>query len=154
MLQNFMDRFLDCFRRSKQTFHANVYIKGLLSHLERKSVEPIALDYIDDPRGPRNSQNFMKKSKWNDEEAATIYQEGLSECLSDVEGMITVDEIGFPKKGDHSVGVAPQYCGSVGKVANSQVGVFVGYSGSKGYGLISTHLFMPDQTTNCTGFDS
>jgi SRSO17 transposase len=59
--------------------------------------------------------------------------------------MLTIDESGFPKKGDNSVGVAPQYCGSVGKVANSQVGVFVGYSGSKGYGLISTQMFMPEK---------
>ena len=145
MLQTFMDRFLGCFQRSEQIFHANVYVKGLMSKLERKSVEPIALEFIDNPRGPRNMQNFMKGSKWDDEEAASIYQEGLSERLSEDEGMMTVDESGFPKKGDNSVGVAPQYCGSVGKVANSQVGVFVGYSGSKGYGLISTQLFMPEK---------
>lgn len=59
--------------------------------------------------------------------------------------MITVDESGFVKKGKHSVGMARQYCGSVGKVENSQVGVFVGYSGSKGYGLISAQLFMPEK---------
>ena len=145
MLQTFMDRFTGCFRRSEQTFHANVYVKGLMSKLERKSVEPIALEFIDNPRGPRNMQNFMKESKWDDEGATTIYQEGLSERLSEDDGMLTVDESGMLKKGDNSVGVAPQYCGSVGKVANSQVGVFVGYSGSKGYGLISTQLFMPEK---------
>lgn len=89
MLKNYMDRFQGCFRRSEQTLHANVYIKGLLSHLERKSVEPIALDYIDNPRGPRNLQNFMKGSKWDDEGAhTTIYQEGLSERLSEDEGWV------------------------------------------------------------------
>ena len=78
-------------------------------------------------------QFFMKDSKWNDEEALKIYQEGQSERLSDDEGMITIDESGFVKKGKNSVCVARQYCGSVGKVENSQVGVFVGYSGSKGF---------------------
>jgi len=145
MLKNFMDRFLGCFQRSEQTFNANVYLKGLLSNLERKSVEPIALEYMDNPRGPRNLQFFMKDAQWDDEGAAKIYQEGLSERLSENEGMITVDESGFVKKGSHSVGVARQYCGSVGKVENSQVGVFAGYSGSKGYGLISTQLFMPEK---------
>ena len=58
----------------------------------------MALEFIDNPRGPRNLQNFMKESKWNDEGAARIYQEGLSERLSDAEGMITVDESGMPKK--------------------------------------------------------
>jgi SRSO17 transposase len=145
MLKEHMDCYQGCFQRSEQTYNANVYVKGLLSKLDRKSVEPIALEFIDNPRGPRNLQNFMKGSKWDYEEAATIYQVGLSERLSEDDGMITLDESGFLKKGDNSVGVAPQYCGSVGKVANSQVGVFVGYSGSKGYGLISAQLFMPEK---------
>lgn len=145
MLCDYMDRYTDCFRRSEPTFHANVYVKGLMSNLERKSVEPIALEYIDNQRGPRNLQNFMKGSKWDDERAARIYQEGLSERLSEDDGMFTLDESGFLKKGTNSVGVAPQYCGNVGKVANSQVGVFLGYSSSKGYGLISSQLFMPEK---------
>lgn len=145
MLVNFMNRFQSCFQRAEQTFNVNVYIKVLLNNLKRKSVEPIALEYIDNPRSPRNLQFFMKDSKWDDEGAAKIYQEGLSERLSTDEGMITVDESGFVKKGKHSVGVARHYCGSVGKVENSQVGVFVGYSGSRGYGLISAQLFMPEK---------
>jgi len=145
MFNNFMIRFVDCFKRSEQIIHTFVYMKGLLSNLERKSVEPIALEFIDNPRGPRNLQFYMKDAKWDDKKAAKIYQEGLSERLSDDEGMITIDESGFVKKGKHSVGVARQYCGSVGKVENSQVGVFAGYSGPKGYGLISTQLFMPEK---------
>jgi SRSO17 transposase len=56
-----------------------------------------------------------------------------------------IDESGVVKQGDHSVGVAPQYCGSVGKVANSQVGVYLGYVSRKGYSMISGRLFMPKQ---------
>ncbi len=56
--------------------------------------------------------------------------------------MFTADESGFVRKGKNSVGVSRQYCGSVGKVENCQVGVFVGFSGPKGYGLISKQLFM------------
>lgn len=145
MLGNFMNRFESCFHRSEQTYNVNVYIKGLLSNLERKSAEPIALEYIENPRGARNLQFFMKDAKWDDEGVEKIYQEGLSERICEPEGMITVDESGFVKKGNHSAGVARQYCGSVGKVENSQVGVFVGYSGSKGYGLISSRLFMPEK---------
>jgi len=47
MLSNFMDRFQSCFQRSEKTFNINVYIKGLLSNLKRKSVEPIALGAVD-----------------------------------------------------------------------------------------------------------
>lgn len=148
MLIKFMEPFQSCFRRSELVFNLNVYVKGLLSNLKRKSVEPIALEYMESATGPRNLQHFMKESNWNDEEALKIYQGAQSERLSDREGMITVDESGFQKKGKSSVGVARQYCGSVGKVENSQVGVFVGYSGKKGYGLIAAQLFMPEKWFN------
>lgn len=148
MFNNYMNRFVDCFKRAEPISNLYAYMRGLLSNLERKSVEPIALEFIDNPRGPRNLQNFMKNAQWDEEKAIKIYQEGLSERLSDDEGMLTVDESGFVKKGKHSAGVARQYCGSVGKVENSQVGVFLGYSGSKGYGLISTQLFMPEKWFN------
>ena len=52
--------------------------------------------------------------------------------------------LGMVKQGDDSVGVAAQYCGSVGKVANCQVGVYLGYASRKGYSLIEGQLFMPE----------
>lgn len=59
-------------------------------------------------------------------------------------GVLTVDSTEFPKKGKESVGVAPQYCGTLGKVENCQSGVFVGYSSPKGYGLVNCRLYMPE----------
>jgi SRSO17 transposase len=59
--------------------------------------------------------------------------------------MITIDESGEPKKGSHSVGVARQYNGSLGKNDNCQVGVYIGYSGVGGYGLIDRRLFLPEK---------
>lgn len=95
MLKNFMNRFESCFHRSEQTYNVNVYVKGLLSNLERKSAEPIALEYIENPRGARNLQFFMKDAKWDDEGVEQIYQNGLSERICEPEGMLTVDESGF-----------------------------------------------------------
>jgi len=60
-------------------------------------------------------------------------------------GVVTFDESGFVKKGSHSVGVGRQYCGSIGKVENSQVGVFSGYASEKGYVLLDKRLFLPQQ---------
>lgn len=54
-----------------------------------------------------------------------------------------MDGSASPKKGTHSVGVSRQYCGVLGKTDNYQAGVFVGYSGSKGYGLVDRRLYMP-----------
>ena len=52
---------------------------------------------------------------------------------------------GFQKKGNDSVGVAKQYCGSIGKVENCQVGVFAGYASPKGYSLVDKRLFIPEK---------
>ena len=78
-------------------------MKGLLSNLERKSVKPIASEFIDNPRGPRNLQNSMKEAQWNEEKAGKIYQENPSGHLFDADGMLTVDESSFAKKGKHAV---------------------------------------------------
>ena len=68
----------------------------------------------------------------------------MAETLGEADGVAIIDESGVVKQGDDSVGVAAQYCGSVGKVANSQVGVYLGYASRKGYSLIEGQLFMPE----------
>ena len=60
------------------------------------------------------------------------------------DGVLLVDESALPKQGQQSVGVAPQYCGALGKVANCQVGVYVGYVSRKGYTLLEGQLFVPE----------
>ena len=73
-----------------------------------------------------------------------IHQRLVAETLGEEDGVALIDESGVVKQGDDSVGVAAQYCGSVGKVANSQVGVYLGYASRKGYSLIEGQLFMPE----------
>lgn len=145
MFSNHMNRFVECFPKAEHEFNANIYVRGLLSNIERKSIEPISLEFNPDKRGVRNLQFFMKNAQWNDKEATRIYQREFLQKVSDPNGMITVDESGNRKKGNNSVGVASQYCGNIGKVDNSQVGVYVGYSSNKGYGLLSSRLFMPEK---------
>jgi SRSO17 transposase len=64
--------------------------------------------------------------------------------LGEADGVALIDESGVVKQGDDSVGVAAQYCGSLWKVANSQVGVYLGYASRKGYSLIKGQLFIPE----------
>jgi SRSO17 transposase len=73
-----------------------------------------------------------------------VHQGLVAETLGEADGVTLIDESGVVKQRDDSVGVAAQYCGSVGKVANSQVGVYLGYASRKGYSLIERQLFMPD----------
>ena len=67
------------------------------------------------------------------------------EDFGEEDGVALIDELSTVKQGTASVGVAGQYCGSVAKIANGQVGVYLGYASRKGYGLIEGRLFMPDQ---------
>jgi SRSO17 transposase len=67
------------------------------------------------------------------------------ETLGEVDGIVLIDESGMVKQGEHSAGVARQWCGSVGKVANSQVGVYLGYASRKGHSLLDARLFLPEK---------
>jgi len=68
----------------------------------------------------------------------------LAREISTKEGMISVDSSEFVKKGTESVGVGRQYCGTLGKVDNCQSGVFIGYAGENGYGLVDCRLYLPE----------
>ena len=141
-LSGFLDRFQSCINYAGQELYTDIFVKGFLSDLQYKSAEPIALRYGMSVRG---SQKFLQSGKWDTGKMEEIYRASLSEAIAEPGGMITVDECGEPKKGGRSVGVARQYCGALGKTDNCQVGVFVGYSGGRGYGLIDRELFLPEK---------
>jgi SRSO17 transposase len=64
----------------------------------------------------------------------------MDETLGEEDGVYIVDDSGFPKKREHSVGVARQWCGVLGKVANCQVDVFAAYISRRGYALVDLRL--------------
>jgi SRSO17 transposase len=142
-LVRFHEEFRSCFGRNNNERLGLAYLTGLLSNLEGKSIEPIALEFLGQG-SVRNSQRFMKSYRWDEREMLELYQQKLSEHIGEPGGMLTVDSTEFQKKGKESVGVARQYCGSVGKVDNCQSGVFVGYCSQKGYGLLHAQLYMPE----------
>ena len=137
-----IEKYMNYMGSKPNRAHFITMLKGFLSDLERKSIEPIALAY-ESSESVRNLTNFMGKNNWDDEGVRLEYQKDLSGQLAHEESMITIDDTGFPKKGTNSVGVARQYCGATGKVDNCQVGVFAGYAGPRGYGLIDHDLYIP-----------
>ena len=137
-------RYKQYLGRNENLLHFTVMLQGLLSDIKCKSIEPIAIAF-EGPDNVRNLTNFISRSKWDEKDMLAEYQRELSELLSHDEGMITGDNTGFPKKGNNSVGVARQYCGSTGKVDNCQTGVMVGYAGPKGYGFVDYGLYMPEK---------
>lgn len=144
-LISFHNQFKDCYYRIEQQVLGSSYLKGLLSDIERKNVEAIALRYFDaHPIEVRSLQKLMTNYHWYDDIMLQKIQAQAAELLFEREGMITVDSSEFPKKGNESVGVARQYCGTLGKVENCQSGVFLGYTSSHGYMLLDKQLYMPE----------
>src|SRR3989441_4743266 len=142
-LWEFQSTFHDCFARSEPRGHFFDYMVGQCRKLERKSIEPMALKV--EGGTIRGLQRFISAVVWDEEQMRWHYHQLVAEEMGDPEGVLMFDEIGFVKKGKDSVGVARQYCGTLGKVENSQVGVFAAYASRHGYALVDKRLFMPEQ---------
>jgi SRSO17 transposase len=147
MLTSYLNLFKPCYRRLEQKQMVDTFITGLLSDFERKSIEPIAL-HFKGKKGVRPMQMFFQNSRMNDEKMHQIYLQKAAETIGEDDGILNVDGSDFPKKGTDSVGVARQHCGIQGKTDNCQAGVFVGYTSSKGYGLLDRALYMPEKWFN------
>jgi SRSO17 transposase len=86
----------------------------------------------------------LGRGRWDAEAARDLVRAYALEALADRDGVLVVDETGFLKKGEHSVGVARQYSGTAGRIENCQVGVFLAYASRYGQALIDRRLFLPE----------
>ena len=141
-LHEFQSAFHDGFARSEPREHFFDYMVGQLSALERKSIEPMALQV--EGGTIRGMQRFLSDAVWDEEQMRWTYHHLVADEMGAPDGVLMFDETGFVKKGKESVGVARQYCGTLGKVENCQVGVFAGYASRHGYALVDKQLFLPE----------
>jgi SRSO17 transposase len=141
-LWEFQAAFHDCFTRSEPRAHFFDYMVGQFSKLERKSIEPMALQV--EGSTIRGLQRCISDVHWDEEQMRWNYHQLVAEAMGAPDGVLMFDETGFAKKGMDSVGVARQYCGTLGKVENCQVGVFAGYASQYGYALVDKRLFLPE----------
>ena len=139
-LTGFLQRYLPWFYRVEHRHNAALVIRGLISGLERKTCEPIAIE-AGLPRKP--IQFFVGAGKWDDEAVMTELRQHVREDLAESHGVVVVDPSAFPKKGTESCGVARQWCGRQGKVDNCQVGVFLAYAAEAGYAPLDRRLYLP-----------
>jgi SRSO17 transposase len=98
-------------------------------------------------------QRFVSDAPWDDENMIAKYRTLVNDDLGSPEGALIFDESGFIKKGQDSIGVSRQYCGTVGKVDNCQVGVFSAYVSEQGYALVDKRLFIPKKWFADTYFE-
>ena len=146
-LKGYHENFEDCFKRVELKKHFYWFMVGQFSELERKSIEPIALNLEDGK--VRAMQRFVSTAKWDDNKILNKHHELVKEDLGSPDGALVFDESGFIKKGRHSIGVARQYSGTIGKVENCQVGVFSTYVSSKGYSFLDKRLYIPLWQDSC-----
>src|SRR5215216_5156055 len=133
--------FRPLFPRSDQFKQGRVYLHGLLLDGERKSIEPLSRRV---PGGnEQNLQQFINQSPWDPTPVLRAYRARMAAAFATDGGVIAIDDTGFPKQGTHSVGVARQYSGTLGKIANCQVGVFLGYASPHGHVALDRELFLP-----------
>lgn len=141
-LEKYLGQYSGSFSRGQQKKYFEAFERGLLSGLDRKSIEPIALHFSGESQ-VRGMQQFFKRSQGWEAALSECYRRQLSEELGEEGGFACVDESCFVKKGSESAGVARQYCGRLGKKENCQSGAFLSYASEKGYGLVSGKLYLP-----------
>jgi SRSO17 transposase len=140
-LTSYHQMFASCFVRREQRHWALKYSQGQLLDLPRKSIEPMAVSVVGG--NIQAMQQFISQGAWSDEDVLTIRRRDVAETLGRPDGVLIIDGCDFPKQGDDSVGVARQYCGPLGKLANCQASVVLAYATEAGATLLDRRLFLP-----------
>jgi SRSO17 transposase len=131
------------FPRDEPRQHAFAYLKGLLSPVERKNGWQLA-EAAGDPT-PYAIQHLLGRAQWSADEVRDDLQHYVIEYLGDKQAVFIVDETGFLKKGEKSVGVQRQYSGTAGRIENCQIGVFLAYASRQGRTFLDRGLYLPKQ---------
>jgi len=125
---------------AKQSFQ---YIQGKLLGKGRGNMCSYAKDVPD--CNNQSLQHFVSNSPWKHQPVLDHIQRDVIDAIGDKNnGSIHIDECCFPKQGKDSVGAAPQYCGRLGKTANCQAGVFLGYAKDSYRTLIDERIYLPE----------
>jgi SRSO17 transposase len=129
------------FVRPEVRDRARRYLVGLLSPIERKNGWQLAEQAGE--VSPDGMQRLLATAQWDADAVRDDLRAYVIEHLGDDDAVLVVDETGFLKKGDKSVGVQPQYSGTAGKIANCQIGIFLGYASSQGHAFLDRELYLP-----------
>ena len=138
-LGTFLDQFTRCFGRHAHRTYASRYLQGLLNDSDRKSMQPMH-GRLSDPGSYQSLQHFITHSPW----AVRPFWQRLRELIPRRDGILAIDDTGFPKQGTASVGVQRQYCGAVGKIANCQIAVSTALIADGLAWLTSMELYLPE----------
>jgi len=138
-LTRWLDQFKDCFGHRAQHVSLRQYVDGLLGDSVRKSMSAM-LARVSEPTSYQAFQHFITHAPWD---AEAVWRR-LRAVSPERTGILILDETSFPKAGPHSVGVARQYCGALGKVANCQVAVTAALWTSQRAWPMGALLYLPE----------
>src|SRR5215470_13412674 len=140
-LDDYLTHFADCFSRCDTREHLAVYVRGQLSDLAQKSLEPIAL-----AAGipPRTLQEFLARYKWDEDALRQKLHSIIARDHAGPHSIGIINETSDTKKGVKTPGVQRQYCGAVGKQDNCIVTVHLGYAVDDFHTLLDGELFLPE----------
>ena len=128
--------------RHNLSLQARNYTAGLLMKAQRKNMERME-EYVAE-YDYQAQQQFLSDSPWDHRPVLAQVAKDVDAILGGADSMLLIDESGFAKKGDKSVGVARQWNGRLGKVDNCQVGVFAALSNGVSAALVDFRLFLPE----------
>ena len=124
---------------------ANLFLDGLLGD-ERRKAGWMHAEAAGDP-GPWRQQATLGRGLWDADGLRDLVRDYVVETLATDDAVLVIDETGFLKQGKASCGVARQYTGSAGKIANCQIGVFAAYVSARGHAFIDRALYLPKSWT-------
>ena len=143
----FHQQFAPLFGRTEARQRSEQYLRGLLvQQTDRRNAENLA-EAVEGAT-PRTLQRFLTESPWDDAAVIDRLQMYVGQRLNRADGVFVLDDTGFGKQGKKSVGVARQYSGTLGKVGNCQIGVFLAYVSALGHALVDKALYLPREWTN------
>ena len=144
--QDFHAFFAASFGRKQWREHSRNYLRALLVQAqERRNAENLSESV---GISARAMQRFLTEARWSDDTVTGRLQEYLAPRLGHPEAVWVLDGSDFPKQGRKSAGVARQYCGWLGKVANCQAGMFLAYDSLLGRALVDKRLYLPESWTS------
>ena len=134
------------FRRAEPRRWALAYLQGLLGPLERKNGWHLA--EAAGATTPYGVQHLLGRAVWDAEAVRDEVRAYVVERLGAAAAVLVVDETGFLKKGERSVGVQRQYSGTAGRIENCQVGVLLAYATPQGHAFLDRALYLPKSWTD------
>ncbi len=145
-LERWLEPFLAGHSHPARRRMCPLYVAGLIGPGDRKSVQPMAARAGD--VGYDHLHHFVAAGVWDSAPLEAALLKEADRLVGDAAGFRVIDDTALPKKGLHSVGVAPQYASSLGKTANCQSMVSVTLASRELPVMVGLRLFLPESWTD------